>query len=76
MDRLHIERMAQHKGKAFTGTEVGQPVPGKDTFDGDDEIVATRGNRLEQGLRAGFHVPVQHDLAILVQDTDVHAAGV
>ena len=76
VDGLHREGMPEHEGHTFAGPEVGQPVPGKDTGDGDDEIGALRGNRLEQGLRAGFPVAVQHDVPVLVQDTNVHAAGV
>jgi hypothetical protein len=73
---LHREGIPEHAGKTCAGTEVGQPVPGKDPCDGDDESVAIRGNRLEQGLRAGLHVAGQPEFPVLVQDTNVHAAGV
>ena len=75
VDGFHIEGMAEDKGNAFLGTEVGEPVPGEDTFDGDDQIVPIGRNGLEKRFWAGFHVPVQQDLAVLVQDTDVHGAG-
>ena len=59
----------------FVRTEVGEPVPGEDAFDGDDQIVPIGRNGLEKRLWAGFHIAVQQDLAVLVQDTDVHGAG-
>ena len=75
VDGLHIEGMAEDKGHAFAGTQVGEPVPGKDAFDGDDEILPIGGNGLEKRLWAGLHIAVHQDLAVLVQDTDVHGAG-
>jgi len=44
MNRLHIEGMAQDKGKAFLPTEVGQPIPGEHAFDSDDKVLTVRGN--------------------------------
>ena len=38
MDRFHVERVAQDEGNTFLGAEVGEPVPGEDAFDADDEI--------------------------------------
>jgi hypothetical protein len=29
MDRHHVERMAQDKGNALLGAEVGEPIPGE-----------------------------------------------
>src|SRR5918996_1494678 len=73
---FHVERVSQHEGKALLRTEVGQPVPGEDTFDGDDKLRTIGCHDLEQGVRAGFHVALYHDLAVLVQNADVHASGV
>ena len=72
---FHVERMTQDEGDAFSSAEVGQPVPGEETFDGDDQILTIGRHGLEERFRGGFHVAVQQDLAILVQDTDVHAPG-
>ena len=38
MDGLHIEGMAQDEGNPLVGAEVGQPVPGQETFDAHDHI--------------------------------------
>jgi hypothetical protein len=44
---LPVEGMTQDDGEAFFSTEVGQPVPGEETLDGDDAILPIRGKRLE-----------------------------
>ena len=76
MDGFHREGMSKDKGNAFAGAEVGQPVPGEDAFDADDQIVPVGRDGLEKWLWAGWHIPVHQNLAILVQDTEVHGAGV
>jgi hypothetical protein len=76
MNRLHVEGMAQNERNAFLGAEVRQPLPGKEAFDADDEILAVGSERFEKRLGRRFHLPVQQDLAGLVQDAEVHGAGV
>jgi hypothetical protein len=56
-------------------TQVGEPGPRQDTFDGDDHLVPRGRDGLEQGVGTGVHMPAQHNLAILTQETDVHGAG-
>jgi hypothetical protein len=51
-------------------------VPGEEAFHADHEILSIRGNRPEKGLGCGPHIPVEHDLALLIQDAEVHGAGV
>ena len=55
--------------------QVGEPVPRKDTFDSDDNIIPIGHNGLEQSVWTGWHIPVEHYLAVLTQDTDIHGAG-
>jgi hypothetical protein len=75
MDGLHIEGIAQDEGDALAATHVGEPVPGEDTFAGDDEILAIGRNGFETRFWAGLHIAVERDLAIPVQDTDIHGTG-
>lgn len=58
------------------GAQVGQPVPGEDALDGDDEVLTVGGDHLEESLRPGLYVAVDEDFAGLVQDADVHGSGV
>jgi hypothetical protein len=38
MDGFHIEGMAQDEGDTFFLAEIGDPVPGKDTFNDNDDV--------------------------------------
>ena len=55
--------------------QVGEPVPGEEAFDGDDEVVPRGRKGFEQGIGTGWHIPVQHNRAVLTQDTAIHGAG-
>ena len=76
MDGLHIEGMTQDKRDPVVRTEVSQPVPGKQAFGREDDLLTVRSDGLEQRLRGGGHVPVQQRFPSLVEDAQVHGAGV
>jgi hypothetical protein len=75
MNSLHGEGMPEDKGNACTGAEVGEPVPGEETFHGHDEMLSIGCHGLEKRFWASWHVPVDKNLAILVQEAEVHGAG-
>ena len=57
--------------------EVSQPVPREETFHADDEGRLIRSDGLEERFGSRLHLPVvQHDLPVLIQETEVHGAGV
>lgn len=58
MDGVHLEGMPQHEGNVCCGTQVGEPIPGEDAFDGHDQPLAIRGNGLEERFGRRFHVAV------------------
>jgi hypothetical protein len=53
MDGFHIQSVPQDKRQPFLRTQGGEPVPRKDTFDGDDHIVPIGCDGLEQGVGTG-----------------------
>ena len=57
------------------GTEIGQPIPGEATFDRYDQTIAVGGNRLEKRFRSRLPIFVEHDVPVVVHDTDVHTPG-
>jgi hypothetical protein len=63
------------KGIPSWAQRSASQVPGEDTLDADDEILPVRRDRLEKRVRYCRHIPVQHDLARLIQDAEVHGAG-
>jgi hypothetical protein len=69
------EGMSQDTRKAFSGAEVGQPVPGEDACDTDDQILPGGRDRLEKGLWASGHMPVSQELAIPIQEAEVHGTS-
>jgi hypothetical protein len=72
VDRFHVEGMTEDEGDVFALTEIGKPIPGEHTLDGDDDVVAVGVDDLEERLGFGGQVPVSDDLAILIENTDVH----
>jgi hypothetical protein len=68
--------MSSNEGNAFMGAEVGEPIPGEQTFDADDEILPIRRNRLEKRLGCRLHMAVKNDLSISGEDAEVHRSSV
>ena len=71
MNRLHIEGVAQHKGKPFLPTQVCEPVPRNHAFDPDTHVFTIRGNQAEKGRGRGRQIFVHQFGAVLVENTDV-----
>jgi hypothetical protein len=51
-------------------------APGSAAPHGDDQTLSMRGNDVQEGRRAGLHMAVPQDRAVLVEDADVHRPGV
>jgi hypothetical protein len=75
MDRLHVQGMAADERDAFVSPQVGQPVPGEQAFDRDDETLSLGRHDFQQGLRGCLHMTVHENLAALVEDADVQGTG-
>jgi hypothetical protein len=72
VDRLHHQGVTEHEVDPLGGAEVRQPVPGEDALD-------RRHQSLAVGLDHRKEVPqvsVDEDLAVVVENADVHALGV
>jgi len=67
--------MSQDEGNAWFSAEIGEPLPGEDTFNGHHEPLTIGGGSPEEGVWSGFHLAVQHDFPIVAQDADVHGTG-
>ena len=76
MDGLHVEGMTEDKRDPMVSTEVSKPVPGKHAFGRQNDLIAVGGDGLEQRLWGGCHVTVQQRFTSLVEDAQVHGAGV
>ena len=54
------------KTRLWLGGEVSKPVLGDETFNSDDKILPRGRHNLEKCLRAGFHMAMDHNIAVLV----------
>ena len=75
MDGFHVQGMPEDEGYPLPDAQVRQPVPRKDAFDGDDDVVTIRRDDLEEGLGVSREILLDHDLPILAEDAYVHRAG-
>jgi len=57
-------------------TKVRHPVPGEDTLHSDKNIRSVRLNGFEKGFRIGFHITMQNDFTLRINDTEIHHPGV
>jgi hypothetical protein len=68
--------VAEHKVDVLKVAEVGEPVPGKQALDAADESVPKRGHGPQKSLGVAGEVLVADDVAVMVEDADVHGPGV
>jgi hypothetical protein len=64
--------MAQDERDILLAAEVGDPIPGNDAFNRNNDVLSIRGDRLQKGVRIGFDVSVKDGSALLVEDTKIH----
>ncbi len=76
VDGLHVEGVSEDELDAFGAAEIGEPVPGEDALDGDDEILAEGFHGCEEGFRGAPHVLVEKDLSVAIEDAEIHGLGV
>jgi hypothetical protein len=76
MHGLHGEGMPEDTRDPVCSTEVRTPVPGEQAFGRQDDLSAGGRDGLAQRLWGGGHVPVQPRCTGLVEDAQVHGAGV
>lgn len=75
MDGLPRAGMPQDEGTALLRTEIGELVPGEETFHGHHQARTRGSNGLENGGRGGLHIAVQEEFTPWTHDADVHGTG-
>jgi hypothetical protein len=68
--------MAQDKRDVLLTAKISKPVPGEDTFHGNDNVIPEGGNGFEEDVRIGLYIPMKNNLPFLVKDTKIHRSGV
>ena len=64
--------MTESEGNGAFAAEIGDPVPGENTFDSDDVVGAIQRYDMLEAFGSGRHVLVIDDRAGVVHDTDIH----
>lgn len=72
VNRFHVQGVTEDEGNVSLFAEVGDPIPGEDALDADDHIGTEAGDDKNEMFRFRGHVSVEQDLALLIQDADVH----
>lgn len=66
----------EDEGDPVLSTKISEPAPGKHTLGGDDEVVAVGFDDLEESIGPCWQAAVDQSLPVLIDETDVHRAGV
>jgi len=75
MDGAHVEGVAEDEGDVVLGAEIGDPVPGEETLDADDDVGPVGGEGLEEQLLVGRNFRLADDLSGVVEDADGQEPG-
>ena len=67
--------MSEHEGDFMSSTQIRKPVPAKNAFDSDSNVIDIGENYLEKQFRIGFDILVNMDFTFLIEDTDLHFPG-
>jgi len=68
--------MAQDEGDRLLSAEIGEPIPDEHALDCDDDILPVGLDSPKKGIRRDLTVFVEHGVALLIQDAQVHGSGV
>jgi hypothetical protein len=75
MHRFHIQGVPQDKGNLVLRAQVGEPIPGEETFHSDNQAIPVGSDDLKKGFWRGFHITVHTYFSRVAQDADIHGAG-
>ena len=77
VDGLEVKGVGQYEVKARISAGIGEPIPAEHALGADGQVVAIRGDELEEiGEVVVLDVGVDELLASPIHDADVHLAGV
>ena len=58
------------------GAKIGEPVPAKDAFNTDDNVIEVGKDQFEKQFRIGFDILVNFYFSFLIDNADIHFSGV
>jgi hypothetical protein len=72
MNGFHIEGVTEDEGDALFDAEIGDPVPGEDTFHGHNDIVSVSFDGFKKDLLIRSDIALKNDIPFLFDDTEAH----
>jgi hypothetical protein len=75
VDGFPVQRVAEHEVDVLLVAEVGEPVPGEHALDADESRTKRR-HGAQKSFGAAGEVLVADDVALVVEDAQVHGPGV
>jgi len=72
MESLPVEGVARDQREVRCSAAIGEPIPGAQACDRDDEPRTVGRNGLEARFWSGGHMAVQHALTRVAHEADVH----
>lgn len=76
VDSLHVQRVAEDEANLLARTQIGEPIPGEDTFHADDDIFPVGGDNCQQRFWRRGQVALHHDTTGLIQNAHIHGTCV
>ena len=76
MNRFHVKSMTKDEVNTFPCTEVGEPVPGEDTLDRDDEVFSEWSDGFQENVTVRGQVSMKKDFSFLVEHAGIHVSCV
>ena len=71
MNELQVQDVSDEEGDLLQGAAIGNPVPGKHAFGGEDDVLAEGSESVEQRFGPGGQVFVADDIAELIENAEV-----
>jgi hypothetical protein len=68
--------MAKDKWDVVFGTKVSEPIPAKDAFNADGNVIEVGKDQLEKQFRIGFDVLVDFYFSFVIDNADIHFSSV
>jgi len=67
--------VTKDKRDLVLGAKIGEPVPAKDAFNANNDVLHEREHQLKEQLGIGFDIFMDPDLPLVADNADIHFSG-
>jgi len=72
VDCFHVESVSKNEGNPLAGTQIGDPVPGEHTLDGNHDVLPVGSNDAEESFGICPDILVDHGFPRAIENADIH----